>query len=132
VGDDHIGAVVEAMAARLEQSHQVVIDTVVVGDCAVDDQIRALVDACREAITNAAKHSGLDALSLYVEVEADAINAYVRDHGRGFVLDQVPSHRRGIASSIQGRMQRHRGSATITSAPEKGTEVHLYMPRRAQ
>ena len=40
-----------------------------VGDCPVDDGVRTLVHACREAMVNAARHSGARAVSAYVEVE---------------------------------------------------------------
>ncbi len=34
------------------------IEAVVVGDCVVDEPLEALVQAAREALVNAAKHSG--------------------------------------------------------------------------
>ena len=42
-----------------------------VGDCPLDDGVRALVHACREAFVNAARHSGARGVSAYVEVEDD-------------------------------------------------------------
>jgi signal transduction histidine kinase len=41
----------------------------------------------------------------------------------------VPEDRRGIAESIEGRMTRAGGSATVTSSPGEGTEVELLLPR---
>jgi signal transduction histidine kinase len=79
---------------------------------------------------HAARHSGADRVSVYVEVEPDAVDAYVRDQGSGFDPDLVPDDRRGIADSIRGRMERHGGVAEVASEPGEGTEVHLRMPRR--
>jgi signal transduction histidine kinase len=70
-------------------------------------------------------------VSVYAEVEADAVTVYVRDRGRGFDPGAVPSDRQGIAQSIRARMARFGGSATIRSAPGRGAEVQLLLPRRS-
>ena len=80
-------------------------------------------------MVNAARHSFDDAIDVYVEVEPQVVVAYVRDHGRGFDLGEVPEDRRGITDSIVGRMQRYGGTARIESTRGEGTEVHLKMPR---
>jgi signal transduction histidine kinase/phage shock protein PspC (stress-responsive transcriptional regulator) len=120
---------VEAIATRVEQFHNVPVDVVVVGDAPLDAPGRALVDACQEAAFNAARHSGASLVSVYVAVEDDQLTGFVRDEGKGFDPEQVPSDRRGIADSIRGRMQRHGGTATISSSPGEGTEVQLRIPR---
>jgi signal transduction histidine kinase len=120
---------VEAIATRVEQLHNVPVDVVVVGDAPLDAPGRALVDACQEAAFNAARHSGASLVSVYVEVEDDQLTGFVRDEGKGFDPEQVPADRRGIADSIRGRMQRHGGTATISSSPGEGTEVQLRIPR---
>ncbi len=118
----------DAMASRIERGHAVKIETVVVGDAALDESLRALVAAISEATLNAATHSGAAEVSVYVEVEADAVTAYVRDHGSGFDPAAVPADRRGIADSIVARMQRHGGTAEVVSGKD-GTEVRLRIPR---
>ncbi|HJT37643.1 MAG TPA: PspC domain-containing protein [Actinomycetota bacterium] len=120
----------DAMAARVERVHRVAIDVVTVGDVAVDDRVRALIDAVGEATTNAAKHSGAKTVSIYAEVSGDAVNVFVRDEGKGFDIDERPAGRRGISESIVGRMDRNGGSATVSSSPSEGTEIHLTLPRR--
>lgn len=120
---------VDAMAGRIERRHQVRVETVVVGDAELDDRVRALVAACTEAALNAAKHSGSLEVSVYLEVEADAITAFIRDQGRGFKPAGVPEDRRGIGESIVARMERHGGTAQINSRLKRGTEVTLRLPR---
>ena len=95
----------------------------------LDEAGRALVDACQEAAFNAARHSGAPLVSVYVEVEPDELTGFVRDEGKGFDPDQVPTDRRGIADSIRGRIRRHGGSVAIISSPGEGTEVQLRLPR---
>jgi signal transduction histidine kinase len=118
----------DAMASRIERGQAVKIETVVVGDAALDESLRALVAAISEASLNAATHSGAAEVSVYVEVEADAVTAFVRDHGSGFDPAAVPADRRGIADSIVARMQRHGGTAEVVSSKD-GTEVRLRIPR---
>ena len=127
--DDTVAGAIEKAAAAVELALKVPVEVVTVGDAPLDDRLRAIVDACREATLNAAKHSGASQISIYVEVEPGAVTAYVRDQGSGFDPDDVAGDRRGISESIRGRMHRAGGSATIVSEPDGGTEVQLTIPR---
>jgi signal transduction histidine kinase len=118
-------------AADVERAHHVRIDVVTVGDRPTDDAVRAVVLAAREAMTNAARHAGVERLSVYVEAAPTGVTAFVRDRGRGFDPDAIPPDRRGIADSIRTRMRRAGGYATIVSAPGLGCEVRLSLPARA-
>jgi signal transduction histidine kinase len=129
--DGSLRPAVEAIAARVEQLHNVPVDVVVVGDAPLDERGRAMVDACQEAALNAARHSGAPLVSVYVEVEPDELTGFVRDQGKGFDPARVPADRRGIADSIRGRVHRHGGTAVIASSPGEGTEVQIRMPRTA-
>jgi signal transduction histidine kinase len=80
-------------------------------------------------MVNAAKHAQSDEISVYAEVETTAVAVFVRDRGVGFDRASVAADRRGIADSIESRLRRAGGSATITSSPGNGTEVELTMPR---
>ena len=123
-----LGAALERAATRIEGLHHVPVETVVVGDVAMNDRLGVIVDAAAEAITNAARHSGAASIAVYCEIGPDAVNLYVRDEGRGFDRAKVPNDRRGISESIIGRMERAGGAATVTSEPAEGTEVHLRLP----
>ena len=59
-----------------------------------------------ESCVNAAKHSGVPEMSVFVESTPDAIDAYVRDRGRGFDRSDAAPDRRGIAQSIEVRLDR--------------------------
>lgn len=125
---DGIEAAVHQMADAIEEAHEVTVETVVVGECPIDEHAMAVVQACREAATNAARHSGTEEVSLFLECEPGLITAFVRDRGNGFNPDDLPAGRRGITDSIRGRIERHGGSVTITSAPGEGCEVQIMMP----
>jgi signal transduction histidine kinase len=99
------------------------------GGPAARRRVRALVYACREAMVNAARHSGARGVSVCIEVEEDRVTAFVRDQGVGFARTSVPADRRGSAESMEGCMERNGGVAVVESSPGRGTEVRLRMPR---
>jgi signal transduction histidine kinase len=121
---------VSLLQQQVEADHGITVQVVVVGDCELDEALRALLDAAREATVNAAKWSGADQVSVYAEVEPDTVMLYVRDRGRGFDTAEVPSDRQGISQSIAARVARFGGEAVIRSHPGEGAEVQLSMPRR--
>jgi signal transduction histidine kinase len=117
-------------AADVEELHGVPIELASAGDVTLDDRTRQLVLAAREAMTNAAKFSGAAEIAVYAEVGAEEVSVFVRDRGAGFDRARVTPDRRGIAESIEGRLERAGGAAAIVSTPEAGTEVELRLPRR--
>jgi len=114
---------------EVEDTYGVGIELILVGDCPMDGPTTALVGACREASVNAAKWSGCTEVTVFAEVEHDAVSVFVRDLGQGFEPSQVPEDRKGIASSMVDRMARHGGRVTVSSAPGTGCEVALVLPR---
>jgi signal transduction histidine kinase len=123
-----LAAALDQVTDEVEADHRgVEVDVVTVGDRPVDAQVQALLGAVREAVVNAAKHSGAAEVSVYVEASGDRIEAFVRDRGRGFDPAATPGDRRGIADSIVGRMRRHGGWAEVHSTPGEGTEVTFEM-----
>ncbi len=121
-------AALERTAAEVEEAHGAPIDVVVVGDGALDERLAAELAAAREAMVNAAKYGDGAPISVYAEVEQDAVTVFVKDRGPGFDQDAIPDDRLGIKHSIVGRMQRHGGWAEVKSIQGDGTEVRLTMP----
>jgi len=124
-----LSAGVEQIEREVEAAHGVAVDAVTVGDAPLDDELRELLAAGREATVNAAKWSGASSVSIFVEAEPKRVSMFVRDRGAGFDSDAVADDRKGIAESIRGRMQRHGGTAVIRSVAGEGTEVELSIPR---
>lgn len=114
---------------EIENDYGVTIELVSVGDCVADDAIDDLIAAGREAVINAARWSGAARISVYGEVEPEAVTLFVRDRGRGFDPASVPADRKGIALSIRERLEGRGGTALVRSTPGEGTEVELRLPR---
>ena len=122
----------EALSAEIidvEDRHGVDVELVSVGDCTLTPEVTAVVKAAREAMVNAAKHSGADRIDVYVEADPDLLSVYVRDRGAGFDLADVEDDRMGVRGSIIERVKRVGGRAIIRTAPGEGTEVRLELPR---
>ena len=125
-------AALRTIAGEVDDAYGVPVEVVCVGDPSVSDQLRPIVLATREAVVNAARHSGAGKVDVYAEATPARVEVFVRDRGAGFDPDQVAADRHGLRDSIVDRMQRHGGSAEIKSRPGEGTEVRLSQPLTAQ
>jgi len=117
----------ETLAAEIENMHGVPIEVVTVGDRPVDERLQAMLAAAREAVVNAARHSGAATVDVYAEAGEDGASVFVRDRGKGFDLSAVPDDRLGVRRSIIARMERYGGRADVRTEPGAGTEVRLEM-----
>ncbi len=121
-------AALNATAQDVEDTHPVRVECVTVGDAPLSPALSELVKAAREAMVNAAKHSGVDKVDVYAEFDDDGtVEVFVRDRGRGFDPDAVAEDRMGVRGSIVERMRRHGGTAHVRSSAEEGTEITLEM-----
>ncbi|MEV0678451.1 PspC domain-containing protein [Actinosynnema sp. NPDC050436] len=125
-----MSAAIAKASGEVEDQFAIAVQQVVVGDCELDHNLLAMVQAAREAMVNAAKHAGVGDISVYGEVEPDRVTVFVRDRGKGFDPALVPEDRHGLADSIRGRMDRHGGEVRLRTTPGEGTEVQLHMPRK--
>jgi signal transduction histidine kinase len=101
VGGGTWAALVSGVVAEVEADHALTVESVVVGDGPALGRTRlaALGAATREALVNAAKHSGATAADLYTEVVGRCrCRVFVRDRGRRVrTRPTVPADRRGPA-----------------------------------
>jgi signal transduction histidine kinase len=125
-----LSAELARICGEVEDAFAIKVQQVVVGDCELDDRLTAQLAAAREAIVNAAKHAGVDEVSVYAEAEPEQVAVFVRDRGVGFDPEDVPADRHGLADSVRGRMHRHGGAVKLRTKPGAGTEVQLVMPRK--
>ncbi len=124
---NQVRAALAAVAADVEDAFGTPVEVVVVGDAELTPggTVEAVVAAVREAVTNAAKHSAANRIDVYAEIADATMDVFVRDRGVGFDLAAVGVDRMGVRGSIVERVERHGGTASVTSTPGTGTEVHL-------
>jgi signal transduction histidine kinase len=80
----------------------------------------AVYFTCVEALQNAMKHAGADAIWIRLEQTPHRLRFEVRDDGAGFVPDRRGG--RGLRN-MRDRIEAVRGSLTIDAAPGRGTVV---------
>ena len=119
----------EQLRIDVEERFPIAVEVICVSDMDLDEASMALVQAAREAVMNAAKHSGASRVDVFAEVEPEKVELYIRDRGCGFDEVMIRPDRRGVKESIRARMERHGGTARIRTAPGEGTEVRLELIR---
>jgi signal transduction histidine kinase len=131
-GVDLMSTALRGIASKVEQDHQIPVDVVTVGDVNLDESLRPLLGAANEAMVNAAKHSGADRVSAYMEVDDSTIEIFVTDQGKGFDPAEVGPDRKGIENSIVARAERAGARVSIESEPGEGTEIGISLRREGQ
>jgi len=122
-----LAAALRDVAAEIEDAHGVPVEVVTVGDLPMTAALEPLVLATREAVANAAKHSGAARVDVFAEAGVAQAEVFVRDRGVGFDPESIASDRQGVRGSIVDRMTRHGGRADVQSSTA-GTEIRLTMP----
>jgi signal transduction histidine kinase/phage shock protein PspC (stress-responsive transcriptional regulator) len=130
-GAESVTAGVRQIQKDVEARHGVPVEIVTVGDCPLDSDLAAMLEAAREAVVNAAKWSGAPVISVFAEVTPEGVEIVVRDRGMGFEPLTVPADRKGLSESVHGRMARHGGTVSVQAAVGEGAKVSLKMPRAA-
>lgn len=88
--------------------------------------------AAREALVNVSKHAHATRTSVFADEEDGYVAVTVRDNGIGFIYDEErlrEEGKAGMLKSIKGRIVDLGGTMTVTSAPGKGTEIELQVPK---
>lgn len=80
----------------------------------------------KEAVNNAAKYAGSSGVTISLKKEKRNIILIVRDDGVGF--DVTKKYNSNGLKNMQARAASLKAAFTITSAPGKGTSVHLSIP----
>jgi signal transduction histidine kinase len=121
--DDSFEAALLGARDDVEDLYRVEIDVVIRSDAELTDELWCVVDAAREAMVNAAKHSSDDRIELFSEVVDDTLTVYIRDRGTGFDTGRlVPT--RGIGRHL-AKVEDAGGETTVSSRPGEGTEITL-------
>jgi two-component system, NarL family, sensor histidine kinase UhpB len=88
----------------------------------------------QEALTNVARHSHAQKVSVLLKEEDNAINTTISDNGRGFDYAQLkkkPSHGQERGWGLVGMIERAQllgGTLTIDSKADHGTVIHAHIP----
>jgi signal transduction histidine kinase len=92
----------------------------------------ALFHICQEALANAAKHSQARRTRVKLWKTNERFLLEVSDNGQGFDLNKTSISLGHGLSNMHIRARKVGGDVDITSAPQEGTTVLAWVPRRAQ
>lgn len=87
-----------------------------------------------EAMINAFTHAQATRVEVSIAYGADGVWLVVSDDGRGFDPEATERAVSGVRFGLRGMRERaatQRGTVRIESAPGEGTEIHVFVPRRA-
>ncbi len=115
-----------AVRDEVEDTHRVEIEAVIRDDAQISPNLTAAIEAAREAMANAAKHSGSHNITLYSEFANGDARIHVRDGGSGFADD---SQRSRVHERLAKRVESVGGLVEIDTAPDSGTEIKITVGR---
>jgi len=88
-----------------------------------------LYRVAQEALTNIARHAGVQAAEMRLSFEKDQVSLNISDHGKGFHIEDHSAGRG--AWGLEGMRERAEsvsGTLLLRSNPESGTEVEIIVP----
>lgn len=121
--EESFRAALLAVRDDVEDTHPVLVDAVIRDDAELTEPLRLAIETAREAMTNAAKHSGAKQISLFAEFEGPNALIHVKDGGNGFSDDHQQVQRR-----LATRVERVGGLVVVDSS-NSGTEVKITVGR---
>jgi signal transduction histidine kinase len=110
-----------AVRDDVEDIHRVEIEAVIRDDIALTPDLEAGIEAAREALTNAAKHSGAGSISIFSEVADEMAYIHVRDNGRGLAGRDLAQ----VSGRLNQRVEGVGGLVAVDSGDANGTEVKI-------
>jgi len=137
---DTLGLVPALRSYAREFEQRTGIKTAIVAD-ALQERLSyavetALYRICQEALTNTAKHSGAESVTIRLTEADDTIGLVIVDEGRGFDTQAVlgdggPARGLGLLG-MERRAADLRGSFRVESVPGGGTTIKVRVPRRIE
>ena len=110
-----------AVRDDVEDIHRVEIEAVIRDDAELTPDLEAGIEAAREALTNAVKHSRAERISMYSDVVDGTATIHIRDNGTGINGMDVGR----LSGKLNQRVESVGGLVAIDSGGADGTEVKI-------
>lgn len=91
----------------------------------------ALFHICQEALANIAKHAQAQTAQIHLWTSRDRVLLEVSDDGHGFDTKQISMMLGHGLSNMQVRARKVGGDVEITSSPDRGTTILVWVPKKA-
>lgn len=119
--DSSFRAALFALRDDVEDMHRVEIDAVIRDDAELTPGLHAAIEAAREALTNAAKHSGAKRVSMFSEMGDGVARIHVKDDGGGMAEERATE----VEHKLTQRVVDAGGTVAIDSVATEGTDVTI-------
>ncbi|HUG32716.1 MAG TPA: hypothetical protein VMM14_07485 [Acidimicrobiia bacterium] len=119
--DKSFKAALLAVRDDVEDIHRVEIEAVIRDDAPLTPDLEMAIEAAREALTNAVKHSNAQSISIFSEVVDGVAHIYIRDNGLGMENSVVTR----LSGRLNERVEPVGGLVVVDSADASGTEVKI-------
>ena len=119
--DKSFRAALLAVRDDVEDIHRVEIEAVIRDDTALTPDLEAAIEAAREALTNAVKHSGAQRISLFSEVQDGRALIYIRDNGQGIEGPELAR----VSARLNQRVESVGGLVAVDTGTTEGTEIKI-------
>lgn len=110
-----------AVRDDVEDIHRVEIEAVIRDDAELTPELEAGIEAAREALTNAVKHSHAQRISMFSEVAEGTATIHIRDNGTGINGADVSR----LSGKLNQRVESVGGLVAVDSGALDGTEVKI-------
>ncbi len=99
-------------------------------DIALDqDRSTAVFRIFQETLTNVARHSGAQSVTVFLTDNDDEVELVISDDGRGITREEIDDPRSFGLIGIRERTHAWSGSATFTGKPGEGSVVSVSIPK---
>lgn len=122
LGEKGLVAAIQAYAADWSRQSNIAADVRVRGECVLAPDVEhALLRVTQEALANVARHSQASAVTVDLDLAADAVTLTIGDNGRGF---DTRAAARGVGlASMRERLEALGGRLRVESSPGAGTTI---------
>jgi signal transduction histidine kinase len=130
---DDLGLVpaVEWLASEFEERSGIPVDVVTGPEPVIPrpEQATALFRISQEALTNVARHADAGLVRIRLRERFSTLSLVIRDDGKGFVPGSPRDGSHGLVG-IGERVRLAGGRLKIRSAPGRGTEISVLLPKK--
>jgi PAS domain S-box-containing protein len=127
--DTDLGDLLRQLGSAFTGRTNIPVAVTVTGQGSLPTEVQvAFYRVCQEGLTNIAKHSEADRVTIHLQCDPGVVELHLCDDGCGFDPARIPPGRSGL-SMMRERAEAVGAMLSITSQPGQGTEITIRWAR---
>jgi PAS domain S-box-containing protein len=123
--DSELGDLLRQMGDAFTGRTNIPVAMTVIGQGSLPAEVQvAFYRMCQEAFNNISKHARARQVTIDLQYRAGNVELHIRDDGRGFETEQIPSGHYGV-DMMRERAEAAGVELSVTSQPGHGTEIAI-------